>query len=202
MAAPVRLCLYFSEVKGWNSDDRRQTVSVTRFVAATMAAVLLLSGCASETTPEGLTCIEPPATEVRAVSDLVLGVEPNPVEPGGEATLTLERGGLSSHTVGGAWVHWQCWTEESGWVDTHVIVRGFNATAMRTIEIEKGSEAFVELVGLTVPNSYRALIPDVSPGTYRIVDRVHENRREVTGFVIVVVRDQLWRGASRQEHDR
>jgi hypothetical protein len=78
------------------------------------AAVLLLSGCASETTPEGLTCIEPPTTEVRADSDLVLTVEPNPVETGGEATLTLERGGLSFHTVAGAGVHWQCSTEESG----------------------------------------------------------------------------------------
>jgi hypothetical protein len=162
---------------------------VTRLVAAATAAVLLLSGCASETTPEGLTCIEPPATEVTADSDLVLAVEPNPVETGGEATLTLERGGLSSHTVAGAWVHWQCWTEESGWVDTHVIVRGFNATAMRTVEMEDGSEIFVELVGLTVPNSYRILIPDVTPGTYRIVDRVNENRSEVTGSVIVVVRE-------------
>ena len=172
----------------WQGSIGGEAMTVTRLVAATMAAVLLLSACTSETTPEGLTCVEPPAIEVTADSDLVLAVEPNPVETGGEAKLTLERGGLSAHSVAGAGVLWQCWTEESGWVDTHVIVRGFNATAMRTIEIEEGSETFVELVGLGVPNSYRILIPDVSPGTYRIVDRLNESRSEVTGFAIVVVR--------------
>jgi hypothetical protein len=175
-------------MKGWNLVDRRQTVTVTRFVTATTTAVLLLSGCTSESTPEGLACIEPPASEVRVLSDLVLAVEPNPVETGGEATLTLERGDLSAHSVAGAGVLWQCWTEQSGWVDTHVIVRGFTAGAMRTDEIEMDSAVFVELIGLDIPNSYRILIPDVSPGTYRIVDRVNENRNEITGFVIVVVR--------------
>jgi hypothetical protein len=67
-ANSVALWLHLSELKGWNSVDRRQTVTVTRFGAATMAAVLLLSGCTSEGTPEGLTCVEPPAIEVRVVS--------------------------------------------------------------------------------------------------------------------------------------
>jgi hypothetical protein len=58
---------------------------------------------------------------------------------------------------------------------------------MRTDDIGTDSALFVELLGLGIPNSYRILIPDVSPGTYRIVDRVNENRSEITGFVIVVV---------------
>jgi hypothetical protein len=158
----------------------------TRLVIALMTAASL-TGCASDTTPDGHRCIDPPASELEIASPLSLDVQPQPVRAGERASLTFELGDLPRYMVAGAGVLWQCWTAEGGWVDTHLLVRGFGGDSTRTHRIEPGSELFVELIGLGIPNAHPIQIPEVRSGTYRIVDRVDANGLEVTGFVIVEV---------------
>lgn len=165
---------------------------MSRVVAIFVVGLLILSACASsmdgssQTTTLGATCSDPPETELEAASDLNLAVEPNPIEAGSVAMLSIERDGLAEDSVTGAGAAWKCW-DGSTWVDTHQIVKGFDGRSGETIELGPGMTTTIPAVGLSIPSSYPIVIPDVPPGTYRIVDEVFEGGARITGFVLVEV---------------
>ena len=138
------------------------------------------------------TCAEPPATELDVDSPLKMRVEPNPVAAHGPATLSIELGDLPANSIVGAGAAWQCW-DGAAWMNTHQIVRGGfshrpgGQPKGEAIEVEPGVATTMPAVGLPVPNSYPIMIPEVPPGTYRIVDAAFYPGTTVTGFVMVEV---------------
>jgi hypothetical protein len=169
----------------------RPVVRRYRLVSAVAILALVLTACNRQTTPEGLRCADPTSSEVEVESLAVLKVEPSPVARGSGADLSVERGSVSENAVVGVAAFWECWTEEQGWVATHVLVRGYGDRSPAVLEYDPDSNAFVELVALAVPNTYPILIPDVRPGTYRIRDEVadvvEDTPARITGFVLVEV---------------
>ena len=153
--------------------------------------VFVLTSCTRQTTPEGLRCADPPSSEGQVESLAVLKLEPSPVAADSSADLSVERGSVSENAVVGVAAFWECWTEEKGWVPTHVLVRGYGDRSPAVLEYDPDSNAFVESVALAVPSTYPILIPDVRPGTYRIRDEVADivegTPARVTGFVLVEV---------------
>jgi hypothetical protein len=118
---------------------------------------------------------------------LLLSIEPNPVEAGEVAVLAVELGDLPNDALVGAGVEWQCW-DGSGWVPTHQVVRGFDGNEPVTNEAPPGATTEVVAIGLSIPNAYDIVVPDVAPGRYRIADRAVVPRGDETpGFVIVIV---------------
>ena len=120
-------------------------------------------------------------------SELTLTVDPNPVASGGEATLSVSWVGLPANAMVGIAALWQCWNGAE-WVTTHTIHRGWAGEPS-----VQGPDVPVLAIGLTVPNSYSILIPDVPPGIYRVWDEALLTDPlgppdTVTGFVIVWVR--------------
>jgi hypothetical protein len=155
-------------------------------VAPLLVLSILLASCSDGTSPASGECLNPPSTEQERTSDLELTVTPNPVAAGSLATISVSLGGPSSYYVGGAGAAWQCW-DGSGWVTTHQIVRGFSGNPI-TLEVAPGATTTIPAIGLRIPNSYPIVIPDVSPGIYRITDAAYRRSVEATGFVLVEVR--------------
>jgi hypothetical protein len=119
----------------------------------------------------------------------VFKLGPGPVATDSGFDLSVEQGSVSENAVVGVAAFWECWTEEQGWVATHVLVRGYGDRNPAVLEYDPDSNAFVESVALAVPNTYPILIPDVRPGTYRIGDEVadvvEDTAARITGFVLV-----------------
>lgn len=163
-----------------------------RFAAVLIVAALILSGCSSsmsDSTPtgaDGAVCVEPPKAEHEVDSPLNLAVEPNPVVAGSEAILSIEQDGLPSDAYTGVGAVWQCWNG-SAWVDTHQIVKGFDGRSGQAIEVEPGAVTSIPSLDLPIPGSYPIVVPDVPPGTYRIIDRALGDEASVAGFVLVAV---------------
>lgn len=139
------------------------------------------------TTAPGVQCLEPSQPEVELASSLTMILDPNPVEAGAVATLSVSTDEPPYVYLDGAGATWQCW-DGIAWVDTYQIVRGFVGQPT-TLELTPGATITIPAIGLPVPNSYRILIPMVPPGTYRIVDQVEgAGGKRLGGHVIVVVR--------------
>ena len=157
-------------------------------VLGVAVGVLLLASCASEAElrPPIDRCGDPPSEAVLEASQFVLVLDPNPIKAGAEADLTVSGEDLPSDTSGGAGALWQCWTGTQ-WESTHQILRPFASQTGEARYIEPGTVATIPAVGLPIPNSYRVLVPDVPPGTYRIIDEVWAEGESLTGIVVVVV---------------
>ncbi len=162
-----------------------------RCLSAMAIMVLVLTACTRQTTPEGLRCADPPSSEAEVESLAVLKIEPSPVAPDSGADLTVEQDSVSENAVVGVAAFWECWTEEQGWVPTHVLMRGYGDRNPAVVEYDPDSSAFVESVALAVPNTYPIHIPDVRPGIYRVRDEVadvvEDTPTRITGFVLVEV---------------
>lgn len=158
------------------------------FGLAALTLTLMVTSCAGSTsaTETGVACAEPPSSELEQTSELALLVEPNPVAAGTTARLSMELDGLPADAIVGAGVEWQCWNG-SDWVPTHQIIRAFNDFDPSTIEVAPGATTTVVAIGLSIPNSYEIIIPNVVPGTYRIADKAIVSGAEVSGFVLVEV---------------
>jgi len=155
-----------------------------RFGSFGLLALLLLASCS--VSAGGVSCVEPPASELAQVSPTVLTVEPNPVAAGSEAMLSIAADGLPDDALAGAAALWQCWNG-SEWIDTHQIGRGWDG-APWTQELTTDETFAVPAIGLQIPNSYPILIPEVKPGLYRIEDVAGSpGGVDVTGFVFVEV---------------
>lgn len=139
---------------------------------------------------EGVQCLEPPQSELEASSSLTMTVEPNPVEAGAIATLSVSTDQPPYVYMVGAGATWQCW-DGAAWVATHQILRdgyGSSGGAPVAIEVTPGATITIPAIGLNVPNDYPIRIPAVPPGTYRIIDQAEGRGERVGGHVIVVVR--------------
>ncbi|MGH8945921.1 MAG: hypothetical protein ACRDVL_07220 [Acidimicrobiia bacterium] len=133
-------------------------------------------------------CTLPPEEELAADLDVQLAVDPNPVAAGSPATLSIEQGALPPDSSVGAGAVWQCW-DGSGWVDTHQIVKAFNdGQDAQAIAVKPGATTTIPAIALPIPSSYPIVIPEVEPGTYRIVDEVFAGGEgAIRGFVLVEV---------------
>lgn len=56
------------------------------------------------------------------------------------------------------------------------------------IDLSADTDVGIPDIGLSVPNSYQVLIPQVAPGTYRITDRIFGTGSTLTAHVAVEVR--------------
>ena len=161
--------------------------------AATGAILLLVvTACTStadtSTTTTQSLCSDPPASELEFDSEFEISLDPNPVFAGSEATLSVDyEGQPPGDYIGGAGMSWECWNGVT-WVETHILVPGFNeSTQPRVIDVSADSDVGIPDIGLTVPNAYQVLIPQVAPGTYRIVDRIFGPESTLTAHVAVEV---------------
>lgn len=178
------------------------TWQLKRRAPSFVALVALVAACGSEAdgtlpdptgssstsdTSQTLTCVEPPAAEISRVSELQLVAETNPVTAGAELYLTIDTPADTLDLVAGAAAVWQCWDADS-WVDTHQLLRDFGAGDPATIELTPGATTTVPAIGLRIPNRHRVIVPDVSPGIYRIADSaLTADGDEIPGFTIIEV---------------
>jgi len=163
-----------------------------RKTAATALTVLLVAAaCTSAAEPSttsspGL-CSDPPSDELTFDSDFELSLDPNPVEAGGEATLSVNLEGPPNDYIGGAGASWECW-DGTSWIETHIVVRAFNVSAQPSvIDLSDDADAAIPDIGLLVPNSYQILVPNVTPGNYRITDHIFGPESTLTAHVAVEV---------------
>ena len=162
---------------------------MTRIAAVFVGLLFVMAACGNGSGTSGISdvsCQDPPAEELSAESALDIVVTPNPAASGMEASLSVSGDGLAADAVTGAGAFWQCWNG-SQWVDTHHMVKGESAT-YRTRAVTPGATVTIPAVGYLLPSSRAILIPDVPPGTYRIVDSVAVDGAVMTGFVLVQVR--------------
>ena len=133
-------------------------------------------------------CSSPPAGEMEPDSEFEISLDPNPVDAGREATLSIDfEGHAPSDYIGGAGASWECWNGDR-WVETHVLVRAFNkSTQPSVIDLSADTDTGIPDIGLIVPSSYQVLIPQVAPGTYRITDRIFGPGPTLTGHILFEV---------------
>lgn len=129
-------------------------------------------------------CTDPPADALAEVSRFALDLEPNPISPGGEATLIVGFDDAGADPVGGAGALWQCWTGAE-WESTHQILRPFASPDAEARYIEPSTEPTIPGVGLPVPNSFEVVVPDVAPGVYRIAGEIWADGERLVGLVVV-----------------
>ena len=159
-----------------------------RIAGVVGALVILAAGCTSATEPSttssGVECSVPPAEVLVAESEFDVELSPNPVEAGSEAMLSIDYDGPLEGLGGGVGASWQCWSKDR-WVATHILVRG-TGFEPSVIDLSDPREEVSDL-GLRIPNSYPVLIPNVAPGTYRIVDGLYGFQMSLAGYEIVEV---------------
>jgi hypothetical protein len=120
-----------------------------------------------------------------AESEFDVELSPNPVEAGGEATLSVDYDGPLVGFNGGVGASWECWSEDR-WVATHILVRTINDWEPSVIDLSDPREEVID-IGLLIPNSYQVLIPEVPPGIYRIRDGLFGFELSLTAYEIVEV---------------
>lgn len=159
-----------------------------------MCLLLVATACTSSAEPSTTTsegpCTDPPASELEFDSEFDISLDPNTVGPGDGATLSVDFEGQSpGDYIGGAGMSWEWWNGDK-WVKTHILVRAFNeSTQPSVIDLSTGEDVGVPDIGLTVPNSYEVLIPQVAPGTYRIADRIFGPDSTLTAHIAEKVRE-------------
>jgi hypothetical protein len=116
---------------------------------------------------------------------VTLTVDPNPVEPGSAAILSVDSR-LPVGLVDGVATWWQCWNGTM-WIDIYLVERDYG-NGPTTLKIEAGATTTIPALGLSVPNSAAIIVPDVAPGLYRIRDElVSQGSETIAGFVLVEV---------------
>ncbi len=162
-------------------------ISLIVLVATTDCATSTSSSTSTTSSLPANGCIEPPADELDVLSDFELTLEPNPVHAGSEATLSVHKDDASTDYIGGAGASWECWNGNE-WVATHIVVRAFNESSpAEVIDLAEDTNYGVPDIGLTLPNSFTILIPDVPPGTYRITDYLYGGPEQLVANVTVEV---------------
>ena len=160
-------------------------------LSSALTVLLVAAACTSTAEPSTTSptgeCSEPPSEELEFESDFDVSLEPNPVEAGGEATLSVNYEGLTKDYIGGAGASWECWDGNS-WVKTHILVRAFgDASQPAVIDLSEDENFGIPDIGLLIPNSYQIIVPNVSPGTYRITDYLFGAGTSLTAHVEVEV---------------
>jgi hypothetical protein len=152
-----------------------------------LSLTAILIAAVGACTSGGAECTEPPEDELLTVdSAFEVTVEPNPVIAGAEATLSVSPSEETpSDFIGGLGADWECWNG-SEWVQTHTLVRGANGPAT-VVDLSTDSTNAIPDLGLQVPNSHPIFIPEVTPGTHRLTDRLFANESNLTGYVIIEV---------------
>jgi hypothetical protein len=156
-----------------------------------MALAVVLVACASSTDSTTITtpvaiCEKPRSDEFELESEVGISVNPNPAAARDVVELTVSRGDLPRDAVIGVEAEWQCW-DGSTWVTTHIVYRGFGDNAGQTIPVNSEFQIMVPSIGLALDESYPIVIPQVTPGTYRIRDEVFAGSSNITGFTFVEV---------------
>jgi hypothetical protein len=155
-----------------------------------MVLTLVLVACASAASPSTATpvaiCEEAPPDELEVESEVGIIVSPNPAKARETASLTVSPGDLPSDSVVGVDAEWQCW-DGSTWATTHIVYRGFGDNAGQTIPVNSNFQIQVPSIGLALDQDYPIVIPQVTPGTYRIRDEVLASGERVSGFAFVEV---------------
>lgn len=159
----------------------------TSYSLAVVALVLLASCSGSQEPTAPLDrCTDPPADALGEASEFALDLVPNPIPPGGEATLEVGFDVAGADAVGGAGALWQCWTGTE-WESTHQILRPFASGDAEARYIEPETDPTIPAIGLGVPNTYEVVVPDVPAGAYRIVDEIWADGVQLVGLEVVVV---------------
>lgn len=158
-------------------------------VVALLAASCTSAAGTSTTQAPGLHCEDPPATELDAPSTLEIALAPNPAQPLETVELRVSSTGLPEDAVAGIDARWQCW-DGSEWMTTHLVYRGFGDNPGQTIALNTDFQISVPSIGLALDQGFPIVIPQVEPGTYRIVDEIIVDEEPVPGFVIVKVVDE------------
>lgn len=137
-------------------------------------------------TDSPVSCVDGPADD--ETSELVLEIHPNPVGAGETAVLRTTDPVDGEATIVGAGLEWQCWDGEEC-VATHQLFRApYYRGGAAAIAVEPGATTAAPAVGVPLPSSDSIVIPEVSPGTYRVVDRgLRPGGSEVTGSLRVEV---------------
>lgn len=153
-----------------------------------VVALFLAASCSGsqESTSPLARCTDPPADALGEVSEYALDLIPNPISPGGEATLEVGFDVAGADAVGAAGALWQCWTGAE-WESTHQILRPFTGGDGEARYIAPGTEPTIPAIGLGVPNTYEVVVPDVAPGVYRIADEIWADGVQLVGLEAVVV---------------
>ena len=160
-------------------------------IAGLVGALLIFAaGCTlaaepSTTSSSGVECSEPPAEALVAESEFEVELSPNPIEAGGEATLSVDYDGPLEGLNGGIGASWECWSEDR-WVATHILERAIEDWEPSVIDLSDQSVEVID-IGLLIPNSYQVLIPEVPPGIYRIRDGLFGFEMSLTAYEIVEV---------------
>lgn len=147
-----------------------------------LSLILALCSCAKASSE----CVEPPPLNVGDDSGFRLSLDPNPVEAGSNANVTVEGTGPSNSGIVGLGMSWECWNGDR-WVETHTIVRGFNSTPPALVDHSTGVTMAIPDLGLSVPNTAAIVIPAVGAGTYRITDRIQNQGTPVSTHEYVKV---------------
>lgn len=154
---------------------------------ATTACATSTSSSSTTTSRSAEVCIEPPADQLDFESNFELTLDPNRVHAGSEATLSTDMVDASTDYIGGAGASWECWNGTE-WMPTHIVVRAFNESSPAgVIDLAEDTNYGVPDIGLTLPNSFTILIPDVTPGKYRITDQLYGGPEQLVAHVIVEV---------------
>lgn len=157
-----------------------------------LATVLVAAACSSATGPTstdpspGVPCQDPPPAELEVISTVEMSVEPNPAAARETVLLTVSSRGLPEDALAGVDARWQCW-EDSDWVTTHAVYRGFGDNPGQTIPLNAEFQIRVPSIGLDLDSGFPIVIPQVEPGTYRIEDEVIVKEESIAGHVIVEV---------------
>lgn len=116
-------------------------------------------------------CEMPPESELTVPdSDFTLTVTPNPVSPGGQVELTISSARApSGDAITGAVAELQCW-DGTSWVDTHWLFKdGFGSGP---VAVEPDVTITFPAVGLLIDEPHTIVMPDLTPGLYRVEDQV------------------------------
>jgi hypothetical protein len=155
---------------------------------AALALVVVGCGPAADTSTSSVatSCQQPPPDEIARESHLDVSVSPNPAAPRDVVELTVSRGDLPNDAVVGVDAEWECW-DGSSWVTTHIVYRGFGDNAGQTIPVNAEFQIRVPSIGLALDEGYPIVIPQVTPGTFRVEDAALADGDTINGFAIVEV---------------
>lgn len=127
-------------------------------------------------------CVAPPTSQLDvSESDFEMRLTPSRVRPGEIVELFI---GGQAGDLTGVPTFWQCW-DGTEWINTHVGSKSGPANEHDPIVTRAEARMGWVALGLGVPETFRILVPDLPPGTYRLEDSAYPG----TAWVIVTVED-------------
>ncbi len=143
----------------------------TRWTAVlVLAAGFLLAACSSGSEQPPLACSEPPPNQLAAISPLEMTLEPSPVQAGQSATVIVAAPPSPARPFMGVDLDWLCW-DGSEWTMTHKLVTDDLSTGPFIFEHPPPSSGVTTTIPdlpVALPSSSGIVIPDVTPGSYRL----------------------------------